>query len=264
VSVKTEKGSIVSFWLTLTLTLTLITAIMKPRIGITLELSEKGEKRTSFLDLAYAECVKGAGGIPVHFPPLPAEEFIEGIIPLIDGLVLTGGADLNPFYYGEEVSAPVVLSPDQRTDFDLSIFRAVLAAGKAILAICHGMQIMNVALGGTLYQDIHSQVPGAMEHRVEKGSPPARHSVTVERGSRLAEILEGIPRLEICSIHHQAVKELGKNLRIVARAPDGIIEAIELPGHPKIIGVQWHPEQDPQSEATCRLFRALVEEASVH
>ena len=235
---------------------------MKPRIGITLELTVKGGKRTSFLDLAYAECVKGAGGISMHFPPLPSDEFIEGIISLIDGLVLTGGADLNPSYYREEVSAPVILSPDQRTDFDLSLFRAALGAGKAILAICHGMQIMNVALGGTLYQDIPSQVSGAMEHRGEKGSTPARHSVTVQPGSRLAEIMEGIPRLEICTIHHQAVKDLGKNLRVVARAPDGIIEAIELPGHPKVIGVQWHPEQDPQSEATRRLFKALVKAAS--
>jgi len=235
---------------------------MKPRIGITLELSEKGGKRTSFLDLAYAECVMGAGGIPVHFPPLPLEEFVEGIIPLIDGLVLTGGADLNPSYYREEVSAPVVLSPDQRTDFDLSLFRAALGAGKPILAICHGMQVMNVALGGTLYQNIPSQVSGAMEHRGGKGSTAARHSVTVQPGSRLAGIMEGIPRLEICSIHHQAVKDLGKNLWVVARAPDGVIEGIELSGHPTVIGVQWHPEQDPQSETTRRLFGALVEAAS--
>jgi putative glutamine amidotransferase len=182
---------------------------MKPRIGITLELSEKGGKRISFLDLSYAECVKDAGAIPLHFPPLPADEFIERIIPLIDGLVLTGGADLNPSYYREKTSAPIVLSPDQRTDFDLSLFRVAWGAGKAILAICHGMQIMNVALGGTLYQDIPSQVSGAMEHRGGKDSIPARHSVTVQPGSRLAEIMEGIPRLEICSIHHQAVKDLG-------------------------------------------------------
>jgi putative glutamine amidotransferase len=235
---------------------------MKPRIGITLELSEKGGKRTSFLDLAYAECVKGAGGIPMHFPPLPSDEFIGRIIPLIDGLVLTGGADLNPSYYREEVSAPVVLSPDQRTDFDLSLLKAVLNADKAILAICHGMQLVNVFLGGSLYQDLPSQVPGAMEHREGKDSIPARHAVTVEPRSRLAEIMAGIPQLEICSTHHQAVKDLGKNLRVVARAPDGIIEGIELPGHPKVIGVQWHPEKDPQSEATRRLFGALVEAAS--
>jgi putative glutamine amidotransferase len=235
---------------------------MKPRIGITLELGQKGEKRTSFLDLAYAQCVKDAGGIPLHFPPLPRNEFIREIIPLIDGLVLTGGADINPSYYREEMSAPVVLSPDQRTDFDLALFQAALSGDKAILAICHGMQIANLALGGTLYQDIPTQVPGAIEHRGKKDSSPARHGVTVEAGSRLAAIMDGTLRFEICSTHHQAIKDLGKGLRVVARAPDGIIEGIELPGNPKFSGVQWHPEKDPQSEATRRLFRALVEGAS--
>jgi putative glutamine amidotransferase len=235
---------------------------MKPRIGITLELSKKGEKRTSFLDLAYAECVKDAGGIPLHFPPLPKVEFIQGIIPLIDGLVLTGGADINPSYYREEISAPVVLSPDQRTDFDLALFQAALSGDKAILAICHGMQIVNVALGGTLYQDIPTQVPGAIEHRGKKDSSPARHGVTVEAGSGLAGIMGGTLRFEICSTHHQAVKDLGRDLRVIARSSDGIIEGIELPGHPKVIGVQWHPEKDSQSEATRRLFRALVEATS--
>jgi len=236
---------------------------MKPRIGITLELGQKGEKRTSFLDLAYAECVKDAGGIPLHFPPLPADEFIQEIIPLIDGLVLTGGADINPSYYREEISAPVVLSPDQRTDFDLALFQAALSGGKAILAICHGMQIVNVALGGTLYQDIPTQVPGVIEHRGKKDSSPALHGVTVEAGSRLAGIMGGTLRFEICSIHHQAVKDLGRDLRVIARSSDGIIEGIEFPGHPKIIGVQWHPEKDSQSEATRRLFRAHIELASL-
>lgn len=235
---------------------------MKPRIAITLELGQKGKKRTSFLDLAYAQCVKEAGGIPLHFPPLPADGFIQEIIPQIDGLVLTGGADINPSYYREEVSPPVILSPDQRTDFDLTLFREALGWGKAILAICHGMQIVNIALGGTLYQDIPTQVRGAIEHRGKKDSGPARHGVTVEAGSRLAGIMEGTLRFEICSSHHQAIKDPGKDLRVDARAGDGIIEGIELPGNQKLLGVQWHPEKDPQGEATRRLFRALVEAAS--
>ena len=244
------------------MTLTHIIAFMKPRIAITLELSIKGSKRLSFLDLAYAECVKEAGGLPLHLPPLPSVDFIPEALSLIDGLVLTGGADIHPSYYREEISAPVVLSPDQRTDFDLALFQAALHGDKAILAICHGMQIVSIALGGSLYQDIPTQITGAMEHRGKKDSSPARHGVTIEAGSRLAEIMAGIPRLEICSTHHQAVKDLGKNLRVVSRAPDGIVEGIELSGHPKLIGVQWHPEKDPQSEATRRLFKALVNTAS--
>jgi len=236
---------------------------MKPRIAITLELSIKGSKRLSFLDFAYAECVKDAGGIPLHFPPLPSVEFIPEALSLIDGLVLTGGADINPSYYREEISAPVVLSPDQRTDFDLALFQAALSGDKAILAICHGMQIVNISLGGTLYQDIPTQVPEAIEHRGKEDSTPARHGVTVEAGSGLAEIMGGMLRFEICSTHHQAVKDLGRDLRVIARSSDGIVEGIELPGHPKFIGVQWHPEKDPQSEATRRLFRAHIELASL-
>lgn len=211
--------------------------------------------------MSYAECVKEAGGIPLHFPPL-SSEFILDILSEIDGLVLTGGADINPAYYGEEISASVSLSPDQRTDFDMAFFRASLEAGKSILAICHGMQVLNVALGGALYQDVPTQVPGAIAHRGDKDSIPARHTVLVESGSRLGEVMGGLLQFEVSSTHHQAVKTLGKELRVNARAPDGIIEGIEPPGYPKVLGVQWHPEKDPQSEPTRRLFKGLIRMSS--
>ena len=232
---------------------------MKPRIVVTLELSAKGSKRLSFLDLAYAECIREAGGIPLHFPPLPSPDSIREALSVTDGLVLTGGADIHPSFYGEEISAPIFLSPDQRTEFDLSLFRAGLQDGKAILAICHGMQIMNVALGGTLYQDIPTQLPRTIPHRGEKDASSTRHGVEVETGSGLAQIVGHHLRFEISSSHHQAVKDLGKGLRINSRASDGIIEGIEMPGHPRVVGVQWHPEKDPQSETTRLLFAALME-----
>jgi len=231
---------------------------VKPCIAITLELSAKGERCLNFLDLAYAECVERAGGLPLYFPSLPAPTFMDEAVAMIDGLVLTGGADIHPSYYGEEINSPIMLSPNQRTDFDICLFRASLKADKPILAICHGMQIMNVALGGTLFQDIPSQIPGSLLHRGEKDSLPARHSVTVESGSRLAEIMMGIVEFEVSSTHHQAVKTLGKNLQISARAPDGNVEGIELPHHAKVIGIQWHPEKDPKSEPSRRLFQTLV------
>ena len=232
---------------------------MKPRIAITLELSAKGERRMNFLDLAYAECVERAGGIPFHFPSLPSPNFVDEAVPLVDGLILTGGADIHPSYYGEGITAPVTLSPDPRTEFDLLFFHAALKAGKAILAICHGMQIMNVALGGTLYQDIITQLPGSINHREMEGKTPARHTVQVELGSRLANILDGMLEFEVCSTHHQAIKALGKGLKISARSPDGLVEGIELPGYPKAIGIQWHPEKDPGSKVSRRILRALVE-----
>jgi putative glutamine amidotransferase len=234
---------------------------MNPRIAITLELSAKGERCLNFLDLAYAECVERAGGLPLYFPSLPSPTFTDEAVAMIDGVVLTGGADIHPSYYGEEINSPITLSPNQRTDFDIHLFRASLKADKPILAICHGMQIMNVALGGSLIQDIPSQVPGSLLHRGEKDSVPARHKVTVEPGSRLADLMRGMVEFEVSSTHHQAVKTLGRNLQISARAPDGIVEGIELPDHPKVIGIQWHPEKDPHSEPSRRLFQALVEMA---
>ena len=235
---------------------------MKPRIALTMEMSVKGERRLNFLDLAYARAVDNAGGMPIHFPSLPQSGMFAEAMSMIDGLILTGGGDIHPSYYGQEITAPISLSPDQRTDFDLGIFRAAMKAGKAILAICHGMQIMNVALGGTLYQDISSQPPGSIIHREMEGKTPARHSVQVEPGSRLANMLGGMLEFEVCSTHHQGVRDLGKGLRVSAKSPDGIVEGIELSGHPKVIGVQWHPEKDPASEASRRLLRALVEMAS--
>jgi putative glutamine amidotransferase len=235
---------------------------MKPRIGITMELTVKGERRINFLDLAYAQAVEEAGATPVYFPSLSSSGTFTEAVSMIDGLILTGGADIHPSYYGEEITAPVSLSPDQRTDFDLSIFRAAMNAGKAILAICHGMQIMNVALGGTLHQDVNNQLPGSIMHRDIEGKTPARHGVQVEPGSRLANMLGGMLEFEVLSTHHQVVKDLGRGLRVSAKSLDGLVEGIELAGYPKVIGIQWHPEKDPGSEASRRLLRALVEMAT--
>ncbi len=231
---------------------------MKPRIAITLEMSVKGDKRLNYLDLAYSRCVHEAGGMPLFFPPLPSPEFFEQALTLIDGLVLTGGADIHPSFYGEEITAPISLSPDQRTEFDLQFFRAALRADKAILAICHGMQVMNVALGGSLYQDLDTQRPGSLSHRPKEGNSPAVHRVQVESKSRLTKILGELREFEVVSSHHQAVKVLGNGLIISATSPDGLVEGIELPDYPKVIGIQWHPEKDPTSEPSKRLFRGFI------
>jgi putative glutamine amidotransferase len=232
---------------------------MKPKITITLELSVKEGNRLNYLNFAYAQAIEEAGGIPLYFPPLPLPEILEEAVRLSDGLVLTGGADIHPSYYGEDISAPIGLSPNQRTEFDLQFFHAVLEAGKPILAICHGMQIVNVAFGGSLYQDLATQLPGSLAHRHGEGQPASRHRVKVGPESRLAELLQGVLEFDVTSTHHQAVKALGKNLRVSARSPDGVVEGIELLANPNIIGVQWHPEKDPGSEASRILFKKFVE-----
>ena len=224
-----------------------------------MELSAKKEQLLNFLNLAYAEAVEEAGGNAIYLPTILSPSKLQEILSMTDGLIFTGGADIHPSYYGEQVSAPINLSPDQRTDFDLAILRAAMSAGKAVLAICHGMQIVNVALSGTLYQDIPAQLPGLpINHRAAEGKAYARHSVRVEPGSRLAAVFEGMPEFEVTSTHHQAIKGLGKEMQVSARSPDGLIEGIELAGCPKILGVQWHPEKDPASEASKRLFRSFI------
>lgn len=233
----------------------------KPLIGITMEMSPKRGQQLNFLDLAYGEAVERAGGKALFLPSLPLRYNIEEIISIIDGLLLTGGADINPAYYGEEIEFPITLSPDQRTDYDLAVCKAAISAGKAILSICHGLQLMNVAWGGTLFQDLPSQLPHSLIHW-EKDNKPARHLVTVEPGSRLANFVGGLLEFEVSSTHHQAIKDLGKGLAPVAHAPDGIIEGVEIPGHSKIIGVQWHPEKDFSSQATQRLFASFIKMAT--
>ncbi len=230
----------------------------RPRIGITLEMSAKGERRTNFLDLSYAKSVFAAGGLPVHFPSIPHPGMIHEIVEWIDGLVLTGGADISPSFYGEEVKAPVSLGPTERVEFEIELFQAALKAKKPILAICHGMQIANVALGGTLYQDIPTQFPGALPHRGKEPRAPSRHRVKIQEGSHLAGWLEGMLDFEVPSLHHQAVKHLGQGLQASAESPDGLMEGLELSAYPQFVGVQWHPEEDPQGEPSRRLFRALM------
>jgi putative glutamine amidotransferase len=212
----------------------------------------------NFLNLAYAEAIEEAGGNAIYLPTLLSPSRLPEILSLTDGLVFTGGADIHPSYYGEEISAPITLSPDQRTDFDLNLFQEALKADKAILAICHGMQIMNVACGGSLYQDIATQLPGSIPHRGEEGQIPARHRVRVEPETRLASILKGLAEFEVTSTHHQAVKELGKGMQVNARSPDDMIEGIEMPDFPRVIGIQWHPEKERTSEASRRLFEGFV------
>jgi putative glutamine amidotransferase len=230
----------------------------KPLIGITMELSAKKEQLLNFLNLAYAQAVEEAGGNAIYLPTILSPSNLQEILSMTDGLIFTGGADIHPSYYGEQVSAPINLSPDQRTDFDLHLFQAALKAGKAILAICHGMQVMNISCGGSLYQDIATQLPVSISHRGEEGQIPARHRVLVEPETRLASLLGSLAEFEVTSTHHQAVKELGNTLKVNARSPDGLVEGIELPHYPRVIGIQWHPEKDRASEASKRLFKEFV------
>ncbi|MGB9724641.1 MAG: gamma-glutamyl-gamma-aminobutyrate hydrolase family protein [Chloroflexia bacterium] len=202
---------------------------------------------------AYVEAVIQAGGTPLLIPPLTEREALAALLGRLDGLILTGGLDLPPDWYGQEPHPSTKLADPRRLAGDRLLAEMALASPIPILAVCMGCQLLNIALGGDLIQDIPSQVAGALSHAPKE----TFHPVRIEPGSRLAGIV-GREELEVNSSHHQAVGRPGKGLRVVARAPDGVIEAVEGEGKRFLLGVQWHPERLSGREAHLALFRALV------
>jgi putative glutamine amidotransferase len=210
---------------------------------------------------AYIRGLVRAGAAPLMIPQLADATLVRALYGQLDGLVLPGGEDIDPAGYGEprhERCGPV--SPE-RDNMEVALARWAVKDGMPLLAICRGIQVLNVALGGSLYQDIAAQVPGAERHDWYPGYPRDRlsHEVAVTPQTRLAAILGDLsPRVN--SLHHQALKDVSPALAVVARAPDGIIEAVEITDHPFALGVQWHPEELADGDARAqRLFDALVE-----
>ncbi|MDH4099284.1 MAG: gamma-glutamyl-gamma-aminobutyrate hydrolase family protein [Nitrospirota bacterium] len=226
----------------------------KPLIGVTADIEYRNDREYSYLQTRYCRAVVEAGGVPLVLPP--CDSSVQAIGQL-DGLLMTGGEDIHPRYFGEEPCAPLELSPDRRTDFETALLNEAIRLKKPILAICHGMQLLNVVFGGTLWQDLATQRPQSMPHRSSL-DVPCSHTIAVSKGSLLEKMI-GVTEFESASYHHQAVKDVGKGLVVTAQAPDGVIEAVELTGYPFLLGVQWHPEKTLESEVTRRLFRGFVE-----
>jgi putative glutamine amidotransferase len=237
---------------------------MRPVIGITPDFGETSARagRPSLpryeLKQAYSDAVLAAGGLPIVLPYSEDEAAAGEAIELCDGLVITGGAfDIPPELYGASAGERLGPLKRGRTQYEHRVLRAALLADVPLLGICGGMQLLAVELGGTLYQDIRHEVPGAFDHE-QKGDPrEPGHAAKVVAGSGLAAIV-GTSELQVNSTHHQAVKEPGR-ARVCAIAPDQIVEAIELPGK-FAVGVQWHPELLDAPEHLA-LYRALVDRA---
>lgn len=228
----------------------------KPLIGITAnwKLVDDISGKVSMND-GYARSVARAGGVAVLIPPgADAEALAEHL----DGLLIPGGADIDPKHYGEErhPAAKIVNAP--RFEEEWALLQAFEARRKPILGICYGCQLLNVWRGGALYQHLPDLPTVTLKHqRANSDEPFPRHFVEVAPDSKLAQI-EGQTRFETVSAHHQAIRTVGRGLVITAYSPDGVVEAIEDPTHPFFIGVQWHPERDPDAPATRRLFEAFV------
>ena len=206
----------------------------------------------------YSEAILHAGGAPVIIPAALDRKSLERILSAVQGLVLSGGPDVHPRRFGEEPLAG--LGEVDETLDGMELMAAGLAVEKnlPLLGICRGIQVLNVALGGTLYQDIASQVPESICHTPKTDKAVHTHLVRIETGSRLHKLL-GKREIWVNGKHHQSVKDVASNLIVAARARDGLIEAVELPGRRFVIGVQWHPEgtwrEDPNSK---KLFQAFV------
>ncbi len=225
----------------------------RPLIGITTYL-----ERTTFgiwdldatlLPRQYADTVARAGGIPVLLPPI-GQGFAE-LVSRLDGLLLSGGADVDPARYGDAPDPALEALRLDRDEYEFPLLEQALAAGLPILAVCRGMQVLNSALGGTLHQHLPRQT-GHDAHRPRPGVFGA-NQVTLTPGSRVAALLG--PEAKVSCHHHQAVDRVAPALTVVGTAEDGTVEAVELPGARFVLGVQWHPEQD---ETDDRLTAALV------
>lgn len=218
------------------------------------------EEKRIRVPAGYAAAVEAAGGIPVVLPVLKPERAPE-VLSHLHGLLLSGGVDVDPSYYGEDPLPGLGRITPERDAFELALTRRALEAGVPVLGICRGVQVLNVAAGGTLYQDLASQRERVLKHSQEAPRWHESHTVRVEPGSRLAAIL-GVTEARVNSFHHQAVREVPSGLRAVAWAPDGVIEAVEAPDHRFVMGLQWHPEEMWRRDRLhLKPFAALVEAA---
>ncbi|UCC98117.1 MAG: gamma-glutamyl-gamma-aminobutyrate hydrolase family protein [Phycisphaerales bacterium] len=224
----------------------------EPVIGITsVYKRDKQENSASTLvNFAYVRAVAENGGVPVILPTIDSEVAMQRYVRDLDGLVLVGGADIPPSAYGQQPHETVEPLPAQRYEFERKLIALWLAGGKPVLGICLGMQFTNVVSGGTLIQDIPSQVGTEVKHR-------GYHRVHIEPGSSLAKIL-GAGEASVYSNHHQAVREVGDGLKVVAHSNDGVVEALERLGEGFGLFVQWHPEQMDDKQHRDAIYGALV------
>jgi putative glutamine amidotransferase len=217
-----------------------------------------------FMDFAfdeYSRAVGHYGGAPVQLPIAQTDATLATILERIDGVILSGGPDIHPRHYGEAPRKNLGEIDADCDRMELAVARQAHARDLPILAICRGIQTLNVGLGGTLYQDIASQVEGSIEHRQRADKSVNTHQVSIAAGSRLAAIL-GRKRIWVNGKHHQAVKDPAPGLVVSATAPDGVVEAVEDPSKTFVLGVQWHPEGTWRIDRHAgRLFKAFLEAA---
>lgn len=236
---------------------------MKPLIGITGSILTTGEDRDfseyerAYVNDDYISAVEKVGGIPIMLPIIEEEENIREQVKRVDAIILSGGYDIDPVYWGEEITPKLETIYPRRDRYEMKIIQYAREFKKPMLGICRGHQILNVAFGGSLYQDIYG-LPGVLQHVQKAKYYLGTHSIETKEGSFLYEVLGKKQRVN--SYHHLAIKDLGKDLKITAVAPDGIVEGIEYNGEGQLIlGVQFHPEMmHRHEEFALNIFKEFI------
>ena len=235
---------------------------MKPLIGITTYRSTNthGQPLVA-LQQSYVKAIKQAGGVPVLIPSSIAEDGWDALFARLDGILFSGGGDIGLEYSPGDPHPRINEVEPDRDSVELKMINAAAADGKPFLGICRGCQVMNVALGGTLYTHIPDQLPNALDHSYPGNLRTVLvHEIKIEEGTHIADIF-GEPIVKVNSLHHQGIKDVAPSLRASGHAPDGLVEAIELPDHPFGLAVQWHPEWLTDQEGMRNLFKRLVNAA---
>jgi putative glutamine amidotransferase len=233
---------------------------MKPIIGINLDV-EAGPPEKAMIQAPYWTAIQRSGGIPVLLPPMNDED-LDQLLTKIAGIMFIGGDDYCPSNYGEAKHQSVELCHPSRDDFDIRLMKKTLNRDMPVLGVCAGAQLLNIAMGGTLIQDIGTEQENAETHTSKNGwqNGWTMHPVKIEPHTELAQIFRAT-EVSIVSSHHQAIRRLGSGLKAVAWAEDGIIEAVESESRPFTIGVQWHPERDYETNEV--LFSEFVRRCAI-
>ena len=229
----------------------LVSSARKPvgacTVAVTAGIRPDGDTRRVRLAAAYVSALENAGLVPLIVPPLSSDSAAETIIDSVSGLVLTGGEDVDPARYGEERHEKVRSVNPARDATETALISAAKSRGTPVFAICRGIQILNVALGGTLVQDIPSQCNSPIGHDEDTPRDSRSHDITIEPGSLIARAV-GTEHCAVNSFHHQSVKRVAEGMRVTARSPDGVIEGMESTADRWwVMAVQWHPEEMTES-----------------
>ena len=230
-----------------------------PLVGVTTSITVGQTPERAYVNSAYLHAVQQAGGVPVLLPPQLSKASLERLVRGLDALLLTGGGDVDPATFGEAPHPTLYEVAPARDALETQVTLIALEKKTPLLAICRGIQVLNVALGGSLHQDVATEPGTQIQHSQKEAREQTTHKVTVRPRSRLGRVL-GAEDLEVNSFHHQVIKSLGRGLVPVAWAPDKLVEGVELDDDSQfVLGVQWHPEHlVGNSEPARRLFSALV------